>query len=177
MSTSIRVIARTTLSSVTPELLYEAIAARLDTLAAHYPRDGEDSPRQVLARMKIERADAQPFGEWHLHHAGGGRPITVERLVGKAWEPARRALFDEVSPLMTGGDDEVSVRLRALLSEAKESVVLELSAGDVHGMGWPVAMAAAAALARAGDGVIRNDDEGWLEPKGKDVAVLLSLRG
>ncbi|MEO7092919.1 MAG: hypothetical protein ABI175_06695 [Polyangiales bacterium] len=172
MSSSIRIIARTTLSAVTPEQLYEGVSGRLESVTALYPRD-DDSPRQVLSRLKIERADSQPFGEWHLHYAGGGRPITVERLIGKAWEPERRALFDEVGQ----GDDPVSVRLRALLSEAKESVVLELTAGDVRGMGWPVAMAAAAALARASDGVIRADDEGWLEPKGKELTPLLSLRG
>jgi hypothetical protein len=173
MSTTIRVIARTTLLAVTPELLYEGISGRLEKLAALYPQHADEMPRQVLARLKIERTDAQPFAEWHLHYAASGRPITVERLVGKAWEPARRALFDEVG----AEGDEVTARLRALLSEAKESVVLELGPSDVHGMGWVVAMAAAAALARAGDGVLRADDEGWLEPKGKEVAPLLSLRG
>lgn len=173
MSTWIRTIAKTSLSTVTPELLYEGIAGRLEEIAKLYAAGDEETPQQVLARLTITRADAQPFGEWQLQYATSGRAISIERAVGKAWEPTRRALFDEVG----SGDDPISARLRALLSEAKESVALELSASDARGMGLAVAIAAAASLARASEGVVRADGEGWLEPKGKSVSSLLSLRG
>ena len=173
MSHSIVTIARTSLSSVTPELLYEGIAGRLDEVARTYAAGDDDTPQQVLARLQITREGAEPFGEWQLRYAASGRAISIERAVGKAWEPTRRALFDEV-----GQDgDPIHVRLRGLLSEAKECVTFELSASDARGMGWAVAMAAAAALARASDGIVRAEGEGWLEPKGKSVALLLSLRG
>lgn len=171
----IRTVSRTTLAAVTPELLYQGIESRLAAMAARYCPDDEESPQQVLARLKIERIEPdnkEPFGAWQLHYASSGRPVRVERMVGKGWEIDRRALFDEVGK----GDDEVGKRLRALLTDAKESVGFELSPSDLRGMGLPVCIAAAAALAKAGDGLLRVEGDGWLEPKGKDVEPVMSFR-
>jgi hypothetical protein len=166
----IRTIARTTLSAVTPELLQNAIGSRLETLVGRYSPSDDDTPQQVLARLRVEGGGS--FDDWRLTFSPGARPIRVQRLIGKAWETDRRAFFDEVDK-----DEEAGKRIRALLTDAKESVALQLSDVDAHGMAWPVAMAAAAALAKASDGLVRADGEGWLEVDGKDVALVVPFKG
>ncbi len=172
MAIRIHTVARTTLSAVTPELLRDAIASRLPTIAARFPASDEDTAAQVLAQLRVE-AEGSGFEEWSITYAPTSRPIGLQRLVGKTWENDRRALFDEATSLE---DAELGKRLRSLLTEAREGVVFELSDRDSHGIALSVAISAAAALAKASDGLLRVDGEGWFEVQGKDLAVVLSLK-
>jgi hypothetical protein len=166
----VRAVCKKSLSAVTPELLVEAVSGRLPPLVTRY-KPAEDEPlREVLLKLRVEREDEHPFGVWRLHYDSAQRFIRLDRAVGRDLEQDRRELFDE----MTGRESEEADRIRALLSQAKEDVRIELSASESSGMALPLAVAAAAALSRAGEGLVRIDGEGWLEAKGKDVALVLA---
>ena len=173
MSIRLRAVARTTLAAVTPELLHGAITQRLEALTALYRPHDDEPPRQILARLRVEREGKEPFSVWRIYYSADGSYVRVQRWVGPAWEADRRELFEEVEKL----DDPSAQQVRALLTDAKESVGFDLEAADARGMGWPVTMAAAAGLARASGGLIRALGEGWLEPKGNEVGSVIEIPG
>jgi hypothetical protein len=157
-------------TSVTPRLLTDAIAGRLDAIVAKYRPDDAEPTRQVLARLRVEAEGKEAFGVWRIYWSSDElRYLRMERLVGKSFEQLRRDLFDE----MTKREEEATGRVRGVLSTSKEIVTIELEASDASAMAWPVALAAAAAIARAGDGLVRVDGLGWLEPKGKELELVL----
>ena len=58
-------------------------------------------------------------------------------------------------------------------SRSVETVALELKMGDMEGVGWAVAVAAAACFAERGEGLIQADGEGYLEPSANGVEHVL----
>jgi hypothetical protein len=171
MSLFVRALSTKPLATqVTPQLLTDAIAGRLEAVTAAFRPQDDEPTRQVLARMRIEPEGKEVFGVWRIHWSSDPqRYLRTERLVGRTFEQLRRDLFDEI---VSREEPDVQ-RVRGILSTSKECVALELEASDASSMGWPVALSAAAALARAGDGLVRVDGLGWLEPKGKELAVVL----
>ena len=171
MSMWVRCVCKKSLASVTSELLVQAVAGRLPQLVTRYASSLDEPLRGVLAQLRAENEDNLPYSPWRIHYSADAQQfIRVERTVGRELEQDRRDMFDE----MTGKQGEAADRIRALLSQTKENVRIELSATDATGVGLPLAVAAAAALAGAGEGLVRVDGEGWLAPKGKDVELLLA---
>jgi hypothetical protein len=171
MSVWIRAVCKKSLSSVTPELLVEAVSSRVPTLVERYKPSMDEPLRGVLSQLRVEKEDEHPFGVWRLlYSADAGRYVRIDRMVGRDFEQARRDLFDE----MTGREGEAQERVRGLLSGAKELVAMEVSSSDAGGMALVLAVAVAASLARAAEGLVRIDGEGWLAPQGKDVEGVLA---
>ena len=63
--------------------------------------------------------------------------------------------------------------VRDLLASATEDVTFSLTAEDVDGMGFPLAIAAARYLVKRAGGVILSGRYSWMVPsRGKDVDIL-----
>ncbi len=80
----------------------------------------------------------------------------------------REALVDRKEPQ--------AAAIKEWLENVVESVGFELKPGDMQGVSWPIIIAAAAFLAKQGDGVIYADDEGWMIPTEVEVRYLLEDR-
>jgi hypothetical protein len=166
MSIWIRAVCTKSVGDVSPEDLRAGIAARLPRMAALY---GEDDPEATIPRLRVEpsgSAGEGGFGVLLLRYAeGDDRFLRVER-----WAERER-VDDELGELRDdleeSDEDEVDTVL-ACLDAAVETVAIELQMSDTEGIGWPLAMAAAAFLAERGAGLIQAENEGWLAPRGLD---------
>jgi hypothetical protein len=172
MSVRVRVVVRKSVVDVTPELLRDAIASKLEAIAAQFPVREDEPARHVLVRLRVEREDNHPFGVWRLFATSDERrPVRIERLVGgSVFSEQRREMFDEIAQRE---ENEVQA-VRDVLHAAKECVVFEVDPGDASTMAWPTTLAAAASIALAGGGLVRVDDDGWWAPKGKELARVLN---
>jgi hypothetical protein len=170
MAARVRVVVKKSVVDVTPEMLRDAIAGKLEAIAAQFPVRDDEPARHVLVRLRIEREDKHPFGVWRMFATDDRKFVRVERLVGSVFGEQRRELFDE----LVQREEPDALKIREVLHACKECVLLEVDDGDVSGMAWPTTLAAAASLALAGQGLIRVDGDGWWAPKGKELARVLS---
>jgi hypothetical protein len=81
-------------------------------------------------------------------------------------------LEDEV---LAGRPEPELARVRQLLGAATESVSFSLKDHDVRGMGFPLAIAAAAHLVQTAGGVIRSGSYSFMVPKGDEVDIIASF--
>lgn len=174
MSIWVRAVCTSSVGAVTPEELRAAVAERLPALAALY---GEAGAAEAAARLRVEEggrggpAGESGFGVLLLHYREEqDRFLRIER-----WAERDR-VAEEIAELrdeLEGcEEDEVDTVLECL-DAAVETVAVELKMSDTEGMGWPVAVAAAASLAARGGGLIQADNEGWMAPRGRQVEHLV----
>jgi hypothetical protein len=157
-------------ASLTPESLHRGIADRLPPIAAYY---GEGDGRDTIGRLRVEIA-AQHGGAasaWILrYHEDPGRGVRVLRWT----EPgAVAAAVSALRAALDDCDEEGVDEVREVLGRAVEAVGFELEMRDVEGMGWPVAVAAAACFALPGEGLIQADGEGWMRARGRGVEQVI----
>jgi hypothetical protein len=168
MSIWVRALCTKSLDGLTPADLRDAIAARLPTLAALY---GEDDAEPTLARLVVEDAKpSRPFAVWNLRYRGDDTFVRVERWTNR---DSVREETGELLERLEDCDEDEADDVRALLGDVVEAVGIELKMSDVEGIGWAVAIAAAACFAERGAGLIQADGEGYLEPRGREVAQVL----
>jgi len=163
MSIRVRALCTRAVDSLAPEALRAGIADRLPRLAAMY---GEGGSEQTAARLRVEVAGA----EWRIHYVEG------EGFLRAARKTAVAAVAEDVGELrveLEDCDEEGVEDVRELLGNVVESVVIEMEMGDVEGIGWAVAIAAAACWAEAGEGLVKADREGWMEPRGGELEQVL----
>lgn len=165
MSIWIRALCTRPLGDLTPADLRAGIAERLPTIAPLY---GEEDAEAIAASVTI--AGEPPLGVWELSYRDNGSFIRVERWSAKA---DVREEVGELLDTLAECDEEGVEDVRALLADVVESVGFELKVSDCEGAGWPVAVAAAAALAARGEGLVQADGEGWMEPSGRGVEHVL----
>ena len=179
MSIWVRALCTTHLSDLTPEALRSGIAERIAFLAAYYGEEGAEATRPLL-RIEDVRHDGGPSegppnppgdAVWLLHYRGDDDHfLRIERWT----EPA--AVASEVAELreeLEACDEEDVDEVRELLDHVVETVGIELKMSDVEGIGWAVAIAAAAFLADRGEGLVQADEEGWMAPAGLGVEQVL----
>jgi hypothetical protein len=65
-----------------------------------------------------------------------------------------------------------AVELSARVEASVATVAFQLSASDTETMAWPLTIAAAAFGCDQADGVIHEDDAGWMLPDGREVRFL-----
>jgi hypothetical protein len=160
MSIWIRALCVKPLGDVTQDELRAGIARRLPTVTQLY---GEQGHEETLRGLTIS-------DEWDVAYRGDGTAIGAER-----WT-APDDVRAEVGELLEGLEDceEDGVEeVRELLADVVESVGFELQTSDCEGMGWPLAIAAAAFLAEKGEGLVQADGEGWMQPEGDGVEQVL----
>jgi hypothetical protein len=165
MSIWIRALCTKAVGDVTPAELRAGIAERLPLLAALY---GEDDAEATAPRLRIE--GETPMRAWELFYRDDDHFIGVER-----WsEPAEVGEeLDELRESLEDCDEDEVEDVLALLDRVVETVAFELKTSDCEGIGWPVAIAAAACLAARGEGIIQADGEGWMAPRGREVEHVL----
>jgi hypothetical protein len=174
MSIWIRALCTVPVDALTAEDLRAGISERLPFLAAMY---GETGDQETIARLSVEVAAPEEIpgaalrpraSVWLLRYGDGA--IRVE-----CWsEPA--AVKEEVGTLREGladCDEEEVEEVRALLDHVVQTVRLELKMTDVEGIGWAVAIGAAACFAARGEGLVQADGEGWMAPRGHEVEHVL----
>jgi hypothetical protein len=171
MSIWIRAICRRSVEFTTPEELLTGITKRLMLLTYLY---GEDDYEETTSRLRVENASrVETFEVYRIYYRQSGNSfIRVAR-----WSKPS-AVAEEVKELVESLEDRrepEAEMIRQLLAETIETVGLELKQSDADGMGWPVAIAAAAYLADKGKGVV-HDGQGWLQPTAKEVHILIDLR-
>jgi len=165
MSIWIRALCTTTVGDVTPADLRAGIIERLPVTAALY---GEDDPDATVPRLRIE--GEPPLRAWDLFYRGDGAAIAVERWIKPA---AVREEVGELLETLAECDEDGVDEVRELLGRVTEGVALSLSLSDCEGVGWPVAIAAAAYLAARGEGIVQADGEGWMLPRGREIEHVL----
>lgn len=165
MSVWIRALCTKAVADVTPAELRAGIAERLPLLGPQY---GEDDTEGAVAALRVE--GEAPMRAWALFHRVGEHSIRLER-----WSDRGRVReeLDMLRGTLEDCDEDGVDEVRELLDHVVETVALELSMGDCEGMGWPVAIAAAAYLAARGEGLVQADGEGWMEPHGRELEHVL----
>lgn len=168
----IRAICTKRLGALTPEELRAGIAARLKRLCVLY---GEGDPAPTIARLRVERGEAREpersevflvrYREDPEHFLRVERWLDPDRVAGVVEELTQRLTAIE--------EDEDIEDACACLSAAVEVSAMELEVDDTEGVGWPLAIAAAAYLADRGEGLIQADREGWMMPDGDGIEHLM----
>jgi hypothetical protein len=171
---NIVVFVRTPLGELDPALVAKGLHERLTLLTYLFCPEHEEPPNDVLKRTRIESlGDDSLTIRWRP--ARSRFPLRVDLVKGRR---LRSRTIDRLAALQRGVDsgdysDAQTRRVRNALAQAAECVGFFLSPVDRRGMGWPVAIAAAAKLAYVGDGVIGTNDSGWMVPDGNEVSWIL----
>ena len=62
--------------------------------------------------------------------------------------------------------------LKAHVEASVATVGFQLSNSDTESMAWPLTIATACVVAERADGLIHEDDAGWMLPEGREVRFL-----
>lgn len=167
MSIWIRSMHRQPVTFTADELL-AGIGERLTLLTCLYCPPDEEPVGDVLARLSL---DLLAPGVWALRYRPCDPFIRVELWHGPAARAEASELRDSISSLAGP-----AVKVRALLDVVTEAFGFELKSSHAEGMGWPIAIAAAAWLAKRGDGLIYAESEGWMAPTPSEIRPVLGMR-
>jgi hypothetical protein len=171
MSVWVRAVVRNPIRELDRESLHSGIAKRLALLTYLFCPEEEEEPEVLLRRLTIEDV-SETSGSlvWLLRYrANSDAFIRLER-----WRDTEmiRGEAEELEEFLENHRGAGLEDVRALLRDAKESFALELKTGDLNSMGWPLAIAAAAHLAEAGQGLLQADGSGWMRPTEREVTWL-----
>jgi hypothetical protein len=162
--------------SVTAKDLVVGIGERVWGLADLFPGDRpeEESPEAIgalLKRLTIEPAgNDAPFPHHALRFLENGPPITT---VSRD-EDVLAIIEQEVLPgRLARLRSPEAKRVKDLLRAATESVSFALKVTHHTGIGFPVALAAAATLVSGAGGIIRSGSSCWMVPAGPVVNIIL----
>jgi hypothetical protein len=168
------VFVRTHLGKLDPALVAKGVHERLTLLTYLFCPEQEEPPDKVLKRTRIESSgDDSLTIRWRP--ARSRFPLRVDLVKGPRF---RSRTINTLAALQRGvecGDysDAQAGPVRNVLAQAIECVGFFLSPVDRRGMGWPVAIAAAAKLAEVGNAVIGTNGSGWMVPHGNEVSWIL----
>jgi hypothetical protein len=166
MSIWIRAVCRSAVAFAADELK-TGIGERLTLLTALYCPDEEEPASEVLKRLQVETVGPNI---WALRYRNDHRFIRVERwrngVAQKEGDELRERLNDSQSP--------AAAAVHALLDDVAEISGFELKASDANGMGWPIAISAAAWVTARGDGLVQAEGEGWMAPTAKEIRPVLN---
>jgi hypothetical protein len=154
MSMWVRVLSTKALGDLTPEELRRGLGRWLSRVAEDYGEDHEG----VLSRVRVE--GAAPLRGGAIQYGAG--TIRFERTTDREGVEGEVA---KLSATIEGSDEEGVEEVQELLGDVVEIAKLELSLADCEGIGWPIAIAAAAYLAERGEGIVQADREGWMAPE------------
>jgi hypothetical protein len=148
-----------------PAVIRTGIEQRLSLLTYLFCPDDEEEPNVVLQRLRIE--------------------VVSENELKIRWRPRMRyptrmfrfgdELHDQIETKASGINSYSKLqkrRAQQILGSTVDGVGF-LQAYDRGNMGWPVVIAAAAALVEQVGGVIVTNGFGWFLPYGNEVRVLL----
>ncbi len=154
------------------KLLQSAITERLALLTYLFCPEHEEEPSVVLARLAIEEILEDSGRRVFLVHY---RHDQEHFIHVESWANLDevRGEVDELLEFIEDRDEPAADEVRSHLATVIQTVAFELKASDAESMGWPVAIACAAALAQAGAGLVQADGAGWMRPDGLEVSSVL----
>ena len=168
----VNVFCRTPVDALRPADLVRGIERRLAVMTYLLRPAEEEEPAAVARRLDVESmSPGEPLRLLKIRYQ-----VDRDRaLVAERWtDPGLVA--EDVQDLLgkIEASRETAARsIRDHLRGAVETVGIELKAGDARGMGWPVAISAAAEIAERGDGIIHAEGLGWVLPSGNEVDMVL----
>jgi len=149
--------------------MLNGIAKRMVLLGYLY---SEDFPEDELPRVRVEAiSSVETFESFDIRY---GADQVYGFRVDRWQEPSK--VKEEVTELrnnVRNRKEFAAKRINECLSRTIETVGIELKLFDASGIGWPIAMAAAAWLADTSNGLVQADDVGWLEPTDVEVRTIL----
>lgn len=148
--------------------LVAGIKDRLDFFSDLFARE---DPEAVLSRLGAEEYRGDEGSQLlHLHYLVDGPPIVIDRI-GNPNEVAGqvREYLEESFEDREGVPESL---VREHLGKAVEAFHFCLKQRHADGMGTPLVYAAAAWLGKQGDGLLRVDDQGWMNLDGGEWFVL-----
>jgi hypothetical protein len=157
--------------ALSAELLKAGIAERLALLTYLFCPEDEEEPDVVLERLRIDSLTASPEGpSFLLRYRADDMFITLD---SSAEPDVVQGSVDDLLERVARRSDPGATVVRGVLANTKQVVALALKVHDLDSMGWPLAIACAASLAKAGSGLVHADGWGWYGPDGREVAVVL----
>lgn len=168
MSIWVSVYCRKRIGRINPPDLTAGMKDRLDYFSDLF---AQEDPEDVLARLRVDefRADAESQ-MLHLHYLEDGPPIVIDRIgnqeivSGDVQEYLEERFHDRQG-------NEATV-VREHLAKTVEIFHFCLKQRHADGMGTPLVYAAAAWLAKQGIGLLRADEQGWMQLDGGEWFIL-----
>jgi hypothetical protein len=171
-----------TVTDVGPKDLLGGIANRLESLEEQFPGDYSAGPgltiAGVLHQLEIVPATGpkKRFRIDALVYSEGAGPITTVHFDARHNVPG--IIEQEVLPGKLARSRRPGAnRVRELLAGATESVGFALKVAHYTGIGFPLAVAAAATLVTHAGGILCSGGRCWMVPGGPDgfhVDIILS---
>jgi hypothetical protein len=148
--------------------LMAGIKDRLDFFSDLF---AQEDPQEVLSRLRVdelrENEDSQLL---HLHYLEDGPPIVITRIGNEKVVSGEVNEYLEEFFQNREGDKERLVREH--LERAVEIIHFCLKQRHADGMGTPLVYAAAASLGKHGVGLLRADEQGWMQLDGGEWFIL-----
>lgn len=164
MSIWVQVFCRKSVKGIKPDELIKGINKRLTLLSYLY---GEDEP-ELFSPSIVAKNKENDFEVFLLSYQENiPNPIRIER-----WYDRDKVIeeVEEFSDLIAA--DQNKNIINEYLENTIETVAIELKLSDTEGLGWPVAISAAAWIAEYADGIVYNENDRWLLPTEKEVKFL-----
>jgi hypothetical protein len=149
---------------VTPEILVAGIRERLKSLTYLFCPEDEEEPSEVAARLRVEVTEPT---RWRISYRS--RSFMPTSFHG------RDALDELETEILPGLRAPALEKVKPLLAAATCDVSFDLKPSDVRGMGFPVAIAAAATFVARAGGVIQSGNYSWMVPSGKEVDIICEI--
>ena len=154
-------------------LLEELKLADLYTLAEclNLPEGEEAAVRAMKPFLRVEgetRDAANEFSYVEVHWKKEGRPIQIDRVVGKG----ARAHIDEAIEELAAYDSPGGERVRAHLTASTEIVYLELGIPDSLHLGATLSEVLAFYIAEEGDGLVWFYHRDFASPDNRGANIL-----
>lgn len=158
-------------SLLSPRDFQAGIARRLEILTDLFCPDVEEDPEEVLRRLRVEDHSATPgvFQAYLIKYRSDAPTfIRVDRN-------DRGAIAELEADFLAGRSEPGIDVIRRALASATEDVSFCLKSYDLAGMGFPIAIAAAAYVIEEKGGLIQSGTYSWMVPDGNEVRMLLEL--
>ena len=172
MSFWIHAFCNESVASVQPQELKSAISKRLSLLTSLFCPENEEDPEIVLERLRIENIpESSDFQSFLIHYGPVGSTFI------RADRNDRSGVDELVADILPSIADAGVRKIEPMLRTVIDDVSFCLKVDDVQGMGFPLAIAAAAYLVERAGGLIQSGTYSWMEPYGNEVRMLHEIDG
>lgn len=153
--------------------LKAGIQDRLALLTYQFCPEDEEDPAEVAATLSIEvPAETNAGTACLIRYGRSGSVIPVLRHGRAMIAELSDRLRDEQLP-----KDRRVGKVVEKLAFVREDLSFALKNHHVRGMGFPVSIAAAAQLVADRGGFIQSGRYAWMVPSGREVDILLEVKG
>ncbi|HWG43345.1 MAG TPA: hypothetical protein VN688_11220 [Gemmataceae bacterium] len=159
MSIWVSVYCRKRFGRIKPSDLVKAIKERSVDFS---DLNAQEAPEDTLLRLRVEEyKQTSSLPLLHLHYLEDGPPIVIDRVTNQ--EEVKEYIQEYLEEFFPGRNGKQANLVRRHLAEVVEILNFCLKQRHADGMGTPLTYAAAAWFADAGDGLIRVDEQGWMQ--------------